>query len=96
MAEMHSLVPNFLRYSFSNLYLLYSYKVEDETHFLISCSFYDDIRYDLFSHCCQINVNFRNFNASDKLIFIMQTSSLQLKLASSLQKMSRRRNMNDK
>ena len=73
-----------------------SQEVEDETHFLISCSFYDDIRYDLFNLCSQINVNFRNLIASEKLIFIMQTSSLQLKLASSLQKMIRRRNMNDK
>ena len=69
-----------------------SLEVEYETHFLISCRFYDDIRYDLFSVCSQINANFLNLTSGDKLVFIMPSSSLQLKLASSLQKMIRRTN----
>ena len=65
--------------------------VEDETHFLISCDFYDDIRYELFQLACQINLNFMNFSSENKMLFIMQNSNVQLKLASSLHKMIRRR-----
>ena len=67
--------------------------IEDETHLLISCSFYDDIRYKLFQYTVQMNPHFMNLTPDEKLIFIMQCPNLQIKLATSLQKMAKRRNV---
>ena len=66
---------------------------EDETLLLIYCSFYDDIRYEIFQSTTQINPNFINLAPDEKLIFIMQCSNLQIKLATCLQKMVRRRDV---
>lgn len=51
--------------------------VEDETHFLIDCDFYSDIRYDLFRCANTLNINFNSFASADKLIFLMQNNGLQ-------------------
>ena len=67
--------------------------IEDEAHPLISCSFYDDIRYELFQYTVQMNPHFMNLTPDEKLIFIMQCPNLQIKLATSLQKMVKRRNV---
>lgn len=69
-----------------------SHNIEDETHFLINCSFYDDIRYGLFQLSSQINPSFANLTSDEKLVFIMQNNVVQSKLASCLLKMIKRRN----
>ena len=65
--------------------------IEDETHFLISCNFYTDIRYDLFKNAVEMKPNFSAMADSEKLIFLMKTDMLQYKLASTLVQMNRRR-----
>ena len=63
--------------------------IEDETHLLILCNFYDDIRYELFQCASQIKHDFTDLSPSEKIIFIMQCPDLQIKLATCLQKMIR-------
>ena len=65
--------------------------VEDETHFLISCELYSDIRLPLFQKAGEHNENFNTLIAEDKLIFIMQNKDLQFLLGSTLSKMFARR-----
>ena len=65
--------------------------IEDETHFLISCDFYSDLRYDLFKNAADINETFPTMFDSEKLIFLMNNDLLQYKIASTLQQMVRRR-----
>ena len=68
-----------------------SVAIEDETHFLIDCEFYSDIRYTLF-HCeYDMNTDFMSLPSAEKLIYLMQNIDLQPKLASSLLLMNRRR-----
>ena len=59
--------------------------IEDETHFLIACDFYNDIRYNLFKNAVDMNTNFLGMPDSDKLAFLMKTDMLQYKIASTLQ-----------
>ena len=49
--------------------------IEDETHFLISCEFYSDIRYDLLKHASDTNTNFPAMTNTNKFISL---SPLQL------------------
>ena len=65
--------------------------VEDELHFLIDCDFYSDIRYELFHFATNAYNEFTSLTSEGKLIHLMQTSSIQSKLASSLLLMNRRR-----
>lgn len=65
--------------------------VEDETHFLIDCEFYSDLRYDLLNCAARIDTSFCHYDSLDKLVFLMNCDSLQYKLASVLFKMTRRR-----
>ena len=61
-----------------------SSSVEDETHFLINCELYSDIRLPLFQKAGEHNENFNTLIAEDKLIFIMQNKDLQFLLGSTL------------
>ena len=65
--------------------------IEDETHLLISCSFYSDLRHELFQNASDVNTNFESMSDSEKLIFLMKTDILQTKIASTLLQMNRRR-----
>ena len=65
--------------------------IEDETHLLISCSFYSDLRHELFQNASDINTNFESMSDSEKLIFLMKTDILLIKIASTLLQMNRRR-----
>ena len=65
--------------------------IEDETHFLIACDLYSDIRYGLFKNAVDMNTNFLGISDSDKLAFLMKPDMLQYKIASTLQQMNRRR-----
>ena len=64
-----------------------SSSVEDETHFLINCELYSDIRLPLFQKAGKHNENFNTLIAEDKLIFIMQNKDLQFLLGSTLSRM---------
>ena len=65
--------------------------VEDKMHFLIDCEFYSDNRYGLFHYANIINTDFISLTSEGKLIYLMQNNVLQIKLASSLLLMNRRR-----
>ena len=65
--------------------------IEDETHLLISCSFYSDLRHNLFQNASDVNTNFKSKSDSEKLIFLMKTDILQTKIASTLLQMNKRR-----
>ena len=43
--------------------------IEDETHFLIECELYSDIRYDLFQIATAENRNFPSFSTDEKLVY---------------------------
>ena len=63
---------------------------EDETHFLVDCEFYSDIRFNLFQSAQIINDIFKNYESLD-LIWLMNCNDLQLQLAKVLFKMNKRR-----
>ena len=65
--------------------------IEDETHFLVDCEFYSDIRFNLFQSTQIINDRFKNYESIDKLVWLMNCNDLQLKLANILSKMNKRR-----
>ena len=65
--------------------------LEDETHFLLDCPFYDDIRYNLFNVASTMHPQFLTLSKNDKLLVLMSSDDIQIKLAVSLQLMLRRR-----
>ena len=67
--------------------------VEDETHFLINCDFYDDIRLNLFTLASSFDNAFSDFTTTEKLIFLMKTPELQGQTAKTLHAMFRRRQL---
>ena len=52
-----------------------SQSVEDEIHFLIHCSAYDFIRFNLFQLATNLNHNFRSLSSTDKFIFLMRNKN---------------------
>ena len=71
-----------------------SNSVEDETHFLVDCDFYSDLRYNLFQSAQIINETFKYYDSLDKLVFLMNCTDLQFQLANVLLKMNKRRFLN--
>ena len=65
--------------------------IEDETHFLIDCDFYNDLRYDLFESASILNENFRHLNSEEKLCFLMDSDVMQFNIANYLLASFRRR-----
>ena len=65
--------------------------IEDETHFLVDCEFYSDIRFSLFQSTQIINDRFKNYESIDKLVWLINCNDLQLQLANVLFKMNKRR-----
>ena len=65
--------------------------IESETHFLLECELYSDLRQSLFEKALELNDSFINLNSSEKLKFLMQTKDIQFQLSSSVYKMFRRR-----
>ena len=65
--------------------------IENETHFLLECELYSDLRQTLFEKALELNDSFINLNSSEKLKFLMQTKDIQFQLSSSVYKMFRRR-----
>ena len=68
-----------------------THAIEDETHFLIDCEFYSDLRFNLFQSAQNINDRFTYYESIDKLIWLMNCNDLQCKLAKLLFKMNKRR-----
>ena len=67
--------------------------IEDETHFLLNCDLYTDIRSTLFEKALCLNENFHSLETDDKLRLIMQHKDLQFALGNAVYKMFRRRKM---
>ena len=68
--------------------------IEDEQHFLIDCSFYDDLRHELINHMQNLLPDFHQFNSCDKLCSIMTCDEAQYLLSKTLFLMYRRRKFN--
>ena len=66
----------------------------DETHFLVDCDFYSDLRYNLFQSAQIINETFKYYDSLDKLVSLMKWKDLQFQLANVLLKMHKRRFLN--
>ena len=64
--------------------------IENETHFLIDCPMYTDIRFNVFNNQF-IPEYFTNLSSSNKLIYIMQCDPIQSILASCIFQMFKRR-----
>jgi hypothetical protein len=45
--------------------------VEDETHFLIDCPFYDNERRSFFEEINRLNINFCNLDVKGKFLWLM-------------------------
>ena len=68
-----------------------SSSIEDETHFLIDCEFYSDLRYNLFCKANILHPCFELSNSDVKLTILMNSSELQYVLADTLLSMCKRR-----
>ena len=51
---------------------------EDESHFLLNCNAYEDIRRALFNNCSVINPVFVNLNDTEKFIYIVNCQEREL------------------
>ena len=60
-------------------------------HFLLHCSFYDDLRYELYESAFTIESNFYTFCDTDKLNFLMNNHNIQILLTKQMSKMFYRR-----
>ena len=65
--------------------------IETETHFLLHCDFYTDIRRDLFSRANQVCGYFNNMNDTERMIFLMNNTHIINHVAKSLHTMFSRR-----
>ena len=65
--------------------------IEDETHCLIDCEIYNNLRYDLLESVSILNENFHHLNSEEKLCFLMGSDVLQLNIANYLLATFRRR-----
>ena len=52
-----------------------SSQVESETHFLLHCNFYADLRRDLFGRCNKVIENFSSLSDFSKMIILMNNNS---------------------
>lgn len=62
-------------------------QIEDEKHFLFNCCFYSDIRHELYSKACLLNVDFEYLCDIEKLCYLMCNENMVPLLASSLYSM---------
>ena len=63
------------------------------THVLVECSFYSDLRDDVFRKASTNNSNFNDLSLSDKLMYLLNDQNLQYSLATCLLQMIRRRKL---
>ena len=64
---------------------------EDEKHFLLSCPFYDDIRYEFFNEVTMYNQSFYDLSTDEKFTYILGNDNIQKVLARTVNKMFNRR-----
>ena len=55
--------------------------IEDETHFLVDCEFYSDLRFNLFQSAQIYNYGFKYYESIDRLVWLMNCNDLQFQLA---------------
>ena len=67
--------------------------IENETHFLLGCELYADIRSTLFERALCIDANFYNLETGDTLHSIMQRKDLKFTLGNTVYKVFQRRKM---
>ena len=67
--------------------------VEDETHFILHCDLYSDIRYELYEKATKVCCNFILLNDKEKMCFLMNNVNLQHDVAKTLYAMFNRRKM---
>ena len=60
-------------------------------HFLLHCSFYDDLRFELYEKAFTIESNFYTFSDTEKLNFLMNDHNIQIHLAKQMSRMFYRR-----
>ena len=51
-------------------------KIEDEQHFLLECSNYDELRATFYEKCRLENPNFDELNPEERFIFIMNNDMI--------------------
>ena len=67
--------------------------VEDETHFILHCDLYSDIRYELYEKATKVCCNFILLNDKEKMCILMNNVNLQHDVAKTLYAMFNRRKM---
>ena len=58
--------------------------VEDETHFILHCDLYSDIRYELYEKATKVCCNFILLNDKEKMCILMNNVNLQHDVAKTL------------
>jgi hypothetical protein len=66
-------VSSILSVSLDLPFLIASDFIEDETHILLNCPFYDDFRGNLLNVAKSYTVDFMSFNNEEKIMFIFST-----------------------
>ena len=69
--------------------------IEDEVHVLLSCTLYDDLRYELLEHMNNLSDDFRHVPTLTKFCRILTTNSAQVILAKFIYNMIKRRKSHD-
>lgn len=49
-------------------------EIEDEIHFMLGCSLYDDKRFELFNRISEIDPQFLSLEPAEKFVFIMSSN----------------------
>jgi hypothetical protein len=65
--------------------------IEDETHVLLKCPFYDDYRENLFNVAKSYTIDFMSFNNEEKIMFIFSNETIIRCAKTYLQILKRRR-----
>ena len=65
--------------------------IEDEKHFILHCTFYSELRKELFDGAKDLLLNFYHLSDNDKLLFLMN-EDLARYVASTIHKMYCKRN----
>ena len=66
--------------------------IEDEKHFILHCTFYSELRKELFDRAKDLLLNFYDLSDNDKLLFLMNEENLARHVASTVHKMYCKRN----
>ena len=67
-------------------------ELQDEKHFILHCTFYSELRKELFDRAKDLLLNFYDLSDNDKLLFLMNEENLARRVASTVHKMYCKRN----